>query len=89
VNICLFVTLSEQEIRAAVKMPHLELMSANYTDENTTNTTLLDFEVFDSRDLMNVLAYAAMSLSEYLIYYSFIGNYEIKIARLRPAVIAI
>ena len=42
-------------------MAELEMLSENSTDENMT---VYDFEDFDSRDLMNVLAYAAMSLSK-------------------------
>ena len=44
-----------------VNMDELEMLSANSTDNNMT---VYDFEVFDTQDLMNVLAYAAMSLSK-------------------------
>ena len=43
-------------------MGELEQLSENSTNDNIT---LFDFEVFDSRDLMNVLAYAAMSLGKW------------------------
>ena len=44
-----------------VNMSELEMLSANSTDDNMT---VYDFEDFDTRDLVNVLAYAAMSLSK-------------------------
>ena len=44
-------------------MSEQEQLSENYTNNNNT---LLDFEVFDSRDLMNVLAYGAMSVGKLL-----------------------
>ena len=53
--------LNSQEIAVTVNMAELEQLSENSTNDNIT---LFDFEVFDSRDLMNVLAYAAMSLGK-------------------------
>ena len=44
-----------------VKMADLEMLNENSTDGNMT---VYNFEVFDTQDLMNVLAYAAMSLSK-------------------------
>ena len=53
------------------KMEVLEMISDNTTDFN--DTALADFEVFDSRDLMNVLAYAAMSISK--LFFPLFSNY--------------
>ena len=59
-------------------MANLELLNENSTNDNLT---LFDFEVFDSRDLINVLAYAAMSAGKdrfIYIYKSKIIQYQNK-----------
>ena len=53
--------LNSQKIVVLVNMANLELLSEYSTNDNLT---LFDFEVFDSQDLMNVLAYAAVSVGK-------------------------
>ena len=51
-------------------------------ETNQTDAELLEFEVFDSRDMMNVLSYGIMSLSKWprqlYIFLSNLGNSSIK-----------